>query len=493
MEFDWIENSAHYYPQKTAVSEVDGRNMSYSQLNSLSNRYANYLQKSLCLSKGDRLGLLSPFSIEVIALFGACQKTGIILVPFNNRLTKTEIDFQINDCGISYLLFDEELKAQAKTLHTHAVQLRSINLKSEDFKRAIIFDDDILFLLYTSGTTGKPKGCIYTYKMLLWNSINTQLRLDLNSTDSTINCMPSFHTGGWNVLITPLLHQGGCIHLMKNFDAKKVLSLLVSTSSSLFMAVPTMLNMMEDEVNEKQIRFPNLRYFIVGGESLPIPTIEYWANKEVIIRQGYGLTEVGPNVTSLHHDFTTSKKGSIGTTNYYIKAKVLNKNMEECQPNEIGELNLAGPCVTPGYWNQKTTSANSKENWFQTGDLVYQDEDGFLFVAGRKKEMFISGGENVYPKEIETSLVQLACINEVAIVGVPHPKWGECGAAFIALKKENKEDALELITAHCAAHLAKYKIPKHFIFLNELPKNATGKIDKKDLTLLFNNPENQQL
>jgi fatty-acyl-CoA synthase len=232
-----------------------------------------------------------------------------------------------------------------------------------------------------------------------------------------------------------------------------------------------------------------MRYIIVGGEAMPIPLIEKWHNRNIPIRQGYGLTEVGPNVTSLNHTDAIRKQGSIGTPNFFYQVKLVNEEGMEQHGAAIGELLLKGPNVTPGYWNNtEATRDTIKDGWFHTGDRVRRDEDGFLFVVDRIKNMYISGGENVYPAEVEYLLRQHPAIDHVAIVGVPDPKWGETGMAFIVLK-QNASLSKEEIIDYCRQNLAKYKIPGHIAFLDELPKNDAGKIDRKVLKNF--NPANE--
>jgi fatty-acyl-CoA synthase len=488
MRTDWIEAWALYSPEKVAVSEIEsGRQITYSDLNILGEQYASALHIKYNLEKGDRIAILAKFSIELIGLFVAAQKAGFILVPINTRLTSREVAYQIENCEARMVICDKDFEhlveepGPLKPIHWDELETSV----SGTFHN-VIQEDDPIFILYTSGTTGFPKGSVYTHKMLFWNSINTQMRLNLTEDDTTVNCMPAFHTGGWNVLITPMLHHGGSVVLQADFDPAVVLTELEKSGSTLFMAVPTMLKMMADAPNFETADLSAVRYFIVGGEALPIPTIEFWANKGIPIRQGYGLTEVGPNVTSLHQNDTLRKRGSIGFLNFNIYGKVVLENGKEAGPNEVGELWLSGPNVSPGYWhNEKANKDSYEDGWFKTGDLVSRDEDGFFYVAGRKKEMYISGGENIYPREVEKVLQAYPAITDVAVIGVPDEKWGESGAAFIVCRKEPLPDKKD-IHAYCLQNLAKFKIPKYFFFEEELPLNSTGKIDKKHLLESFN-------
>ncbi|MGB0523848.1 MAG: class I adenylate-forming enzyme family protein, partial [Flammeovirgaceae bacterium] len=267
------------------------------------------------------------------------------------------------------------------------------------------------------------------------------------------------------------------------FEANQVLELLESERATLFMAVPTMLKMMAEASQFHQVSLECMRYFIVGGEAMPIPLIEKWATKEIPIRQGFGMTEVGPNLTSLDEADAIRKKGSIGIPNFYVETKLVNEVGEEVGVNEIGELLVKGPMVTPGYWqNEEATTKAFQDGWFRTGDLLRRDEEGYLFVMDRLKNMFISGGENVYPAELEHFFRTHEAIVDVAIIGVAHPKWGEVGAAFIVTNDHDLNEAV--LKQFCEGKLARYKIPKHYVFLPELPKNPTGKIDKRALQKL---------
>ncbi len=487
MAFDWIGKWAEYSPEKVAIRDVKlAIDFTYKALNELAQDIAFNLHKNFGLVKGDRIAILSAFNAEFIALFSAAQKAGYILVPINTHLTAHEVAYQIENSQAKLIIFEDAFAGKLKDLKPPKINWNEISGSSKETYSNSISEDDPIFILYTSGTTGRPKGCIYTHKMLFWNSINTELRLDITSNDITLNCMPSFHTGGWNVLITPFLHHGGTIWLLNEFEPHLVLECLEKSKSTLFMAVPTMLKIMSDSNAFAEADLTAIRYFIVGGEALPIPEIETWDKKGILIRQGFGLTEVGPNVTSLHQSDTTRKRGSIGFFNFYITGKVVNEAGQECKPEEVGELLISGPNVSPGYWNnpEETTKAFA-DDYFKTGDLVKRDSEGYIYVVGRKKEMYISGGENVYPREVEKVLQTNPAISEAVVVGVPHEKWGETGAAFV-IKKPGSEITEEEVLNYCKEYLAKFKLPKHIVFLNEFPKNATGKIDKKEIKSKLN-------
>lgn len=496
LQTDWAAKWALYSPEKMAIKDYDSnRTLSYRELNGLGNRLANYLNLEYGIQKGDRIAILAENCLEYLILFATAQKTGCILVPLNYRLAGAEIDFLLDNaapklviCETKFLSSLQAGRAYQRIPHIWTMEALATycdpdQLKQEDppFPSVTLLENDPIFILYTSGTTGFPKGALYTHKMLFWNSINTAMSLIVNTESRTVNCMPPFHTGGWNVLTTPFLHHGGYTCLTRKFDPERVLHLIEQERATIFMGVPTMLKMMADLPEFDTTDFIHLHYLIVGGESMPIPLIERWHEKGVPIRQGYGMTEVGPNLTSLHQDDAIRKKGSIGRPNYYVDIRITDEQGREVPAGTPGELLLQGPMMSPAYWqNPEATSQAIKEGWFYTGDRVYQDDEGFLFLVDRIKNMYISGGENVYPAEIERVLLAHAAVSEAVVIGIPDEKWGETGKAFI-VKKCEAEFSEEQLLDHCHRHLAKFKIPKVLVLVECLPKNDSGKIDRQVL------------
>ena len=493
---DWINQWAIYSPDKIAVKEYEtGRALSYGDLNRMSNRLAHHLQSHFGIAKGDRIAILAENCLEYILLFGAAQKNGCTLVPLNYRLTSAEIDYLLEDSSPKMVISEtkfQHLLEGAEKYNTipgkwsieslmDLCNPLSTQTKEVAFEMVPLEEDHPIFILYTAGTTGFPKGAIYSHKMLFWNSINTAMSLIVNSESRTVNVMPPFHTGGWNVLLTPFLHHGGYTCLVKKFDPDVVLELLESEKTTIFMAVPTMLKMIAESPGFDQADFSAMYYLIVGGEPMPIPLIEKWQAKGVPVRQGYGMTEVGPNLTSLHQDDAVRKKGSIGRANFYVRIKIVDDRGKQVSANEAGELLLKGPMVTPGYWNHPEATAKTIENgWFHTGDMVRQDEEGYLYVVDRIKNMYISGGENVYPAEVERIILEMPEVSAVAVIGISDPRWGETGKAFI-VKHKGAQIQPEEVIAYCKKKLARFKVPKSVDFLDELPKNDAGKLDKRAL------------
>jgi fatty-acyl-CoA synthase len=498
--YDWFGKWNTYNPTKTAVKEYEtGRAYTYGQFHALGNFLADLFIVQFQLKQGDRIAILAENCLEYVALFAAAQKTGLILVPLNYRLTAREIDFLLSDSDPSMVIFDRKFSekfaaSEAFKGISHSLPLDDLTHLSNSFLesgREVSFEnlpfheDHPLFIIYTSGTTAFPKGAIYSHKMLFWNAVNTEIRLDITSNDSSINCAPPFHTGSWNVLMTPFFLHGAYTLMMKNFNPDAVLDTIEREKISIFWGVPTMLKMMAKSTLFEKTQLASMRYIIVGGEAMPVPLIDVWHNRDIPIRQGYGLTEVGPNVTSLNHSDAKTKQGSIGTPNFYYQVRIADDKGLELQGEATGELLLKGPNVTPGYWkNEQATKDTIRDGWFHTGDIVKRDAEGFLFVVDRIKNMYISGGENVYPAEVEYLLRMHPAVDQVAIIGVPDTKWGETGKAFIVLKPLQKILKNEIFE-YCLKNLAKYKTPKYIEFLDKLPQNDAGKIDRKKLIELF--------
>jgi fatty-acyl-CoA synthase len=499
-EADWLKRWNLYSPKSVAIQDADsGKSFTYQQLFETSNRLAHYLKNHYQIEKGDRVAVLSMNELEYVALFFATQRLQAILVPINFRLTAREVAHILSDseakllihqrqfAGVVEQIQKSEPKAMPKALmyFDGADSLTSVceskTLPSDLHPMDGVTTETPCMILYTSGTTGAPKGAVITQGMIFWNSVNTTLRLNLSQTDATLSFLPFFHTGGWNVLTTPFLHRGARVILLKKFDPDRILKLCETEKVSILFGVPTMLDMMKHSPLFKQVDLKSVRYAIVGGEPMPMDLIRTWQDRGIPVRQGFGLTEFGPNVFSLNEEHSTQKIGSIGFPNFYIDAKIVDENGKDLGAEEIGELVLRGPMCTPGYWkNPEATAQTIRDGWLHTGDLVRRDAEGFYYVVGRKKDMYISGGENVYPAEIEQFLRTHPAVREVAVIGVKDEKWGEVGKAFIVTHSSQPIETTEL-TSYCQSSLAKYKIPKHFAFLSELPKGDSGKILKRAL------------
>ncbi|MCP4573981.1 MAG: long-chain fatty acid--CoA ligase [bacterium] len=492
-EVDWLRKWAGYTPGRLLLRDhATDRSWTYGDMDRRAAALAAHWRDDLGLVAGDRVAVLALNRVETVLMFFACVKLGTILVPLNFRLTAAELDVLVADCAPAVFYREDELAAEAEAL-TSLGRTRLV-ADVEDLDRFLAGPisvpaaplppralDDVVMILYTSGTTGLPKGAMIDHRMLFWNAVNTTLRLDLCSTDHTQSYAPFFHTGGWNVLFTPFLFNGASHTLLGGFDADPLLDLMESEGTTIFFGVPTMLRMMSDAPGFAAADLSSVRYAIVGGAPMPVPLINTWHDKGVPIRQGYGLTEVGPNCFSLHQDDAVRKRGSIGFPNFYVETRIVDEEGVELGNDQVGELWLRGDMVTPGYWNKPAeTAAAITDGWFHTGDMVRRDDEGFHSVVDRKKNLIISGGENIYPAEVEAVLAEHEDVIEAAVIGVPDAQWGEVGRAHVVLRAGAEGDEAGL-TAFCRERLAGYKTPRHWAFVQDLPRNEAGKIDRKKL------------
>lgn len=498
---DWMARWARYRPDHVAIEWYPtGQTLTYDQCHRVATGLAHTLTARYHLQAGDRVAILALNSLEHIALFFACQRAGWVLVPVNFRLATPEVVHVLHDSTPSVLFYADDFAPIVQTLRDQGLSIPCIPLTACDARDNLRADvtaartydgphvleaydfDTPCMILYTSGTTGRPKGAIISHGMLFWNAVNTTLRLDLTTADVSFNAAPFYHTGGWNVLTTPLLHHGAQVILLDRFDADALLRLCDARGITILWGVPTMMQMMADTPAFAEVSLKHVRYAIVGGEAMPEPLIRTWNDKGIPIRQGFGMTEVGPNCFSLPERDAIRKIGSIGFPNFYIDTRLVDDEGRDVPRGETGELLMRGPVVSPGYWNRPDATAASFHDggWFATGDLLRQDDDGYFYVVGRKKDMYISGGENVYPAEVEKVLYAHPAIAQVAVVGVPDARWGEVGAAFV-VRDEGAPLDVDAVTAHARAHLARYKVPKFVYFRDTLPVGNSGKVLKRAL------------
>jgi fatty-acyl-CoA synthase len=458
----WLRDRARATPARVAI-DFDGRELSYRDLDDRSDELAR------CLAHGEVVSTLTGNSPEHVALFFACAKAGAILHPISWRLAPAEVAFQLDDARSDALWVEEEHRALAEAALALADVSPRTELQPSNSLLQAPSDSDGLLLIYTSGTTGKPKGALLTHANCFWTNLSFDLATGVGGDDVVLACLPQFHCGGWNV--QPLLAwwKGARVVLERQFEPARALRLIEDKGVTTMMGVPANYLFMAQEPGFASTDLSSLRRAVVGGAPMPVPLLEVWRDRGVEIVQGYGLTEAAPNVLCLPPQDAMRKLGSVGKPYPYVEVDVAGD----------GELLVRGPNVFPGYWHDdESTAVALAGGWLHTGDIVERDEEGYFFVKGRLKEMFISGGENVYPAEVESVLHEHPNVADAAVIGVPDGTWGEVGAAFVVLVRPTAEEAL---LAFCRERLARFKVPKTIAAVESLPRNSMGKVQKSEL------------
>lgn len=489
---DWLAVHAAFRPAAEALVDAGtGRRWTWTQAHQDSLAWAATLQ-AMGVASGDRVAVLAHNRAETLLLMFACAHLGAIFFPTNWRLSPAELAWQRDHATPAVLLHDAAHAAVAAGL---ALPMRGLDegplpgLPAPARATRGNALSDPWQLMYTSGSSGRPKGALLTHGQVHWNALNTILACELTTADSTLTFAPLFHTGGLNSLSTPLLHRGGRVVVVPRLDPAETLALVAQERISHLMGVPTIFQMLADHPSFEATDLSGLRDAICGGAPLGAALLERYLDRGVPLRQGFGLTEVGPNCFSTPPDRVREKLGTVGMPIHHVAARLVRPDGTDCAPGEPGELLLSGPVVCGGYWRDPDATARSiQDGWFRTGDVLSVDEDGFFTVRGRLKEMFISGGENVYPAEIEAALLAHPDVAVAAVVGVPDDKWGEVGRAFLEAVPGSPLEAGQSGGADLAAwlrqRLARYKIPKHFDVVAALPRTGSGKIDKPALQAL---------
>jgi fatty-acyl-CoA synthase len=499
---DWLGRRAQLTPDKVALVDRAGtpRAVSYREWNRAADRSARLL-RSLGISRGDRVAVLAHNGLEFLDLWFACGKRGAILQPLNWRLTARELAALIDDAGPKLLAYGPEFIDRVRDIRG-ACEARWLGLALDGAALAHSQDrrhderdglgdgplppvelgwDDPWVLCSTGGSTGLPKAAVLTHGNIAWNAINTAVSWGLTGEDVAILNAPLFHTGGLNVFTAPLVHLGGTSIVCRGFDVDQVYDLIDEGAVTIFFGVPTMFLALQEHPRWKTADFGRLKLVISGGAPCPAVIYERFWERGVPFKSGYGLTEAGPNTFWLPDADVRRKPGSVGFPLFHIDVKVVDPDGRDCGPDEVGELLIRGPHVCDGYWNRPEETARAiRDGWLHTGDLARRDAEGYHFIAGRLKDLIISGGENISPAEVESVLSAHPAVAEVAVIGVPDPRWGESPRAVV-VPRPGAEVRLEALRAFAGRWLARYKLPVSMVAVGALPRTAAGKIDKEQL------------
>ena len=478
----WIRDRARLTPARTAV-DFEGRVLTYGQLDRDSSRLAAELTRR-GLARGERVAALADNCPEYVTLLFACAKAGLVLAPLNWRLASPELAYQIDHSGAALLAVSGQRRAQAESALAVAANrpaIRDIEAPSEaDGDVAVeVVDDDPLFLCYTSGTSGRPKGAVLTHANCFWTNLSVDHLFDVTSFDVVLQVLPQFHVGGWNVQSLLAWWKGATVVLEPSFDAGRALSLIESKRVTTLMGVPANYMLMGEHPDFGATDLSSLRMAVVGGAPMPEALVRTWTERGVALVQGYGLTEASPNVLGLPPEYLMTKLGYAGKAYPHVEVALGDDAGGLLEGPSTGELLVRGPNVFAGYWQDPDATAEAlRDGWLHTGDVAERDDEGFYRIRDRLSDMYISGGENVYPAEVESVLGDHPAVIEVAVLGIPDERWGEVGLAVVVAR--SPIDPEELIR-WCAERLAKYKVPRRIHFVDRLPRSAMNKVLKAEL------------
>ena len=480
-------------PNRVAFEDaLTGRTLTYAQLEDRCSRAAAVLA-SLDVERGDRVAILCRNRPEFFEIMFACAKLGAILVPLNWRSPATELSSLIADCSAKLLVFGAEDALAALALGGASLALDDGYEPALSNAQPLVTDqrwpgDATWFLMYTSGTTGQPKGVIQTFQMSVVNAFHVGQAFNLRDGDTTLNFLPLFHSAGIQLVTMPTLIAGGTVLMLPGFDEARALALMPRLD--VFFGVPAVYQQLALHPDFDAANLARVRSWGCGGAPLADVLVERYAAKGVKVCNGYGMTETGPTAFIAMKEDALRKIGSVGKPLMLLDVRIVDADGADVAIGESGEIWMRGPGLTPGYWKKpdETAKAFTADGWLKSGDTGRRDADGCYYVAGRIKEMYISGGENVYPAEVENVLARHPSILETAIIGVPDETWGEVGHAFIMLRPDAAPVTAAEVIQFCRANVAGYKTPRHVTFVDEFPRTAAGKIRKHMLAPAPNAP-----
>lgn len=478
----WPARRARKTPHRTALVHGD-RSTDYRTLHTRTTRLARAL-RARGVRRGDRVAYLGPNHPAYLETLFAAGLLGAVFVPLNTRLAGPELAYQLADSGARVLVH-----APSRTALPDAPEVRTYVEVGAVYEELLasaddepidepVTPDDTCIIMYTSGTTGRPKGAMLTHGNLTWNAINVLVDTDLTADERALVCAPLFHTAGLNMLTLPVLLKGGTCVLVESFDPQATFDLVERHRITFMFGVPTMFDRIARHPRWPAADLSSLRILTCGGSPVPTPLIAAYQERGLTFLQGYGMTEAAPGTLFLDAEHAVSKAGSAGVPHFFSDVRVVRPDLAPVDVGETGEVVVRGPHVMSGYWGLPEESAASfAEGWFRSGDTARVDADGYVYIVDRMKDLIISGGENVYPAEIEDLLLAHPGIAECAVIGVPDDTWGEVPRAVVVPEAGADLDPDEVL-ASLAGRLARYKIPKSLVVADELPRTASGKLLK---------------
>lgn len=479
---NWLDQRAFLTPERTALVTYE-ESLTFAELQHRAKDRASRLS-TLGIHKGDHIAVYAKSSVEMVQIVHALSYLGVVGVLLNTRLTIDELVFQVTDAGCAYVVGEDGFK---DTLHelTQKTDIPSLSFgelmrseaRSVDFLKEVTMEDPYT-ILYTSGTTGSPKGVLLSYSNHWWSAVSSALNLGISEKDQWLAALPLFHVGGLSILMKSVIY-GMPVHLHTSFDVEKVHDAIMNKGVTTVSVVTVMLDGLMDRLGTE--RYPDeFRGMLLGGGPAPEPLLYKAKEKSVPVFQSYGMTETSSQIVTLSPDYALNKIGSAGKPLFPAQLSI-EVDGKQAASDEIGEIVVKGPMVTKGYYRRPETNEDTiRKEWLRTGDLGYVDEDGFLYVVDRRKDLIISGGENIYPAEIEGVLSGMDQVKEVGVVGKEDQKWGSVPVAFI-VKREGTSLTKEDVLTFCNDRLASYKQPKELYFVDHLPRNATNKLLRREL------------
>ena len=480
---DWIAHRADWSPKRVAI-RFEGADITYAALAERVQRVAATLDRDLGVRPGERVALLGFNGPLVLELLFACARLGAIFAPLNWRLAPPEHREILHHCAPKVLVVDPDFER-----HVDGIRGDLTTIGSEELSRSggggkppAAGDRSLpVLLVYTSGATGRPKGVLLSQEALFWNAVNSIAAHDLTSADHVLTVLPMFHVGGLNIHTTPALHAGACVTLHRRFEAKQALRAIAEDRPTLFLAVPQVSLAMTGDPDWVSTDVSSLRLVAMGSSTIPEAAIRPWHERRIPVTQVYGLSESAPVAICLPREDAYRKIGSCGKPAIHCEARVVDDAGRDLAPNGKGEIVLRGPSLFREYWNDPAATAEAfAAGWFRTGDVGHRDEEGFFYVDDRMKDVVISGGENIYPAELENVLAECEAILEAAVVGRTDERWGEVAVAFV-VAKPGSGLTVDRVMRLFDGRLARFKHPREVVFLERLPRNVMGKVLKYGL------------